>query len=74
MSIDIASIDMVSEVNMVSYRPRSHYCDHYGMRTAATRQLWGEFSARCPQTDGEAEIRVSPVRLFTCCSASPEGN
>lgn len=41
MSIDIASIDMVSEVNMVSFRPHS-----------STRQLSGEFQLQ--QTYGKA--------------------
>lgn len=32
------------------------------------------FSALSNKQMERLEIRVSPVRLFTCCSASPEGN
>lgn len=70
MSIDIASIDMVSEVNMVSNLP--HRCDAV-RETDCIGRLFCLFSTVSNKQMERLEIRLSPVGLFTCCSAAADG-
>ncbi|XP_067470080.1 gamma-aminobutyric acid receptor subunit beta-1-like [Thunnus thynnus] len=75
MSIDIASIDMVSEVNMVSSTFSLVRCSlRHRLLPRDSRASFLPFQRAPQQRDGEARDLCQSSSLRTWCSAAPEGN